>query len=805
MMNFKIPLPEIPSCAWQRAIGLGWENPYTVRYASNLDDGPWHGMPLGGLGAGCIGRSHRGDFNLWHIDGGEHIFRSLPACQFSIFEQPEGEEAQVYALSTEAPEDGSLSRWTWYPPEKGSYHALYPRSWFKYEGVFKSEIICEQFSPIWPNCYQESSYPVGIFEWTVHNPTDKPITLSILWTWQNTVGWFANAVKKPTVTVRDDGSPVYDYQPKWGDSMGNYNQWITDNYRVGCLFNRVRPHEELQEGEGQMAIASIINPALEAFYHTRWNPSGDGSEIWDHFAMDGSLPDKQDETPASPGEQIAGAFAIRFTIRPGKTRKIPFILSWDFPVTEFAEGVNYYRRHTDFFARTGNNAWTVVRTALKHGDVWREKIQNWQQPIIQRTDLPDWFKMALFNELYLLVDGGTLWTAATENDPVGQFGVLECIDYRWYESLDVRLYGSFATLMLFPRLDKAVLEAFARAIPTGDDTPRVIGYNNAPAIRKAAGATPHDLGAPNEHPWEKTNYTSYQDCNQWKDLPADFVLQVYRDYRLTGETDIAFLWECWAAIPVTLHYLKGFDLDGDGIPENSGAPDQTFDDWQLRGVSAYCGGLWIAALEAAIAIAAILRQNPPQNPDLEPPNYPTCLEEEIRTYQTWLDQSRPIYLEKLWNGEYFRLDSESGSDVVMADQMCGQFYAQLLGLPDVVAPEYAESALKKVYDACFLKFHNGQFGAANGLRPDGSPLNPNDTHPLEVWTGINFGLAAYLIHSGMKAEGMKLTEQVVKQVYENGLQFRTPEAITAVGTFRASHYLRALAIWGIYGVLTDFC
>jgi hypothetical protein len=40
-------------------------------------------------------------------------------------------------------------------------------------------------------------------------------------------------------------------------------------------------------------------------------------------------------------------------------------------------------------------------------------------------------------------------------------------------------------------------------------------------------------------------------------------------------------------------------------------------------------------------------------------------------------------------------------------------------------------------------------------------------------------------------------------VYENGLQFRTPEAITAVGTFRASHYLRAIAIWGIYGVLSE--
>ena len=803
-MRYQIPRPQIPSCAWKRPIGLGWEQPYTVRYDSNLDDGPWQGMPLGGFGAGCIGRSSKGDFNLWHLDGGEHIFKSLGPCQFSIFEQPDNSPAQAYAMCTEPPEDGTLSRWSWYPQEKGTYSALYPRSWFEYEGVFQSELICEQFSPIWSGNYQETSYPVAIFEWTVHNPTDKPITLSIMLTWQNTVGWFTNTIKSPKVQVRDDGSPVYEYQPHWGDSTGNFNQWIEEHYRVGCLLNRVRPHDEIGEGEGQLCIASFANPSLEIFSHNRWNPSSDGGDIWDYFAMNGSLPDKQDETPAAPGEQIAAAIAIRFTVRPGRTRKIPFILAWDFPITEFASGVNYYRRYTDFFGRTGNNAWTVIRTALKHSDLWKERIEEWQAPILKRTDLPDWFKMALFNELYLLTDGGTLWTSATENAPVGQFAVLECIDYRWYESLDVRLYGSFALAMLWPKLDKAVLEAFAKAIPKGDDTPRIIGYNQARAIRKASGATPHDLGAPNEHPWEKTNYTSYQDCNQWKDLPSDFVLQVYRDFILSGAKDTEFLWECWDGIEETLAYLKSFDLDEDGIPENSGAPDQTFDDWQLRGISAYCGGLWIAALEAAIAIGKILVNNPSLYPQRQGSFDPEKIENAIATYQIWLKQARPIYQETLWNGEYYRLDSESNSDVVMADQLCGQFYAQLLGLPDVVEHQYVESALKKIYDACFLKFHQGKFGAANGVKPDGSPENLDDTHPLEVWTGINFGLAAFLLQMGMKDEAFKLTETVVKQIYDNGLQFRTPEAITANGKFRASHYLRAMAIWSIYGVLTEF-
>ncbi len=844
-MQIQTSFPKIPACAWSRPIGLGWDKPYTVRYSSNLDDGPFHGMPLGGFGAGCIGRSHQGDFNLWHIDGGEHTFQAMPACQFSIFEQG-GDVTQTYALCTEPSPNGNLSTWQWYPRETtdshvatGSYHALYPRSWFVYENVFQASLTCEQFSPIIAHNYQETSYPVAVFEWTAHNPTQEPITLSIMLTWQNMVGWFTNALKSSEVKIRDDGSPVYEYQSRWGESAGNSNFLTGDEHRLGIVMGKGENSTSAapQEGDGQWAIATLLNPNLyEVFYHTRWNPHGDGAELWQSFAVDGSLPDVDDDTPAIEGEQIGSAIAVRFTLRPGQTRKIPFILTWDFPVTEFAAGVEYFRRYTDFFGRGGQNAWAIARTALKHYPTWQEKIEAWQQPMLNREDLPDWFKMALFNELYDLTDGGTLWSAADERDPVGQFAVLECIDYRWYESLDVRLYGSFGLLMLFPKLEKAVIRAFARAIPANDKRTRIIGYyhtigvESPLALRKVAGATPHDLGAPNEHVWEKTNYTSYQDCNLWKDLPSDFVLQVYRAYLLTGANDTEFLTECWEAIVQTLTYLKTFDLDGDGIPENAGAPDQTFDDWKLQGISAYCGGLWLAALEAAIAIGQILQT-------------PAALN-TLATFQSWLTQAKPIYQAKLWNGHYYRLDSNSGSDVVMADQLCGQFYARLLNLPDIVPTNCAQTALQTVYDTCFVKFNqylasgalkaqtftsvqearaaeeSGEardvkipvaqslplpggdasrpIGAANGVRPDGSPENPNATHPLEVWTGINFGIAAFLAQMGMRQEALQLTEAVVYQIYENGLQFRTPEAITASGTFRACHYLRAMAIWAVY-------
>jgi non-lysosomal glucosylceramidase len=759
------------------------------------------------------------------MDGGEHVYQPMPACQFSIFEETP-DSRQAFALCADDSLYSELSEWDGYPStaassetpseavNTGTYHALYPRSWFIYRHVFAADITCEQFSPILPENYQETSYPVAVFEWTLHNPSDRPITLSILLTWENMAGWFTNTLKAPDITLRDDGSPVYDYCPKIGQSEGNSNTWVTTDTAWGCVLGNRHASSATPpaEGDGQWAIATLPpDAATDVYYQTRWNPIGTGQDIWETFSTTGTLPNLSSSTPASEGERIAAAIAVKVTLAPGETRRIPFVVTWDFPVTEFAAGVTYNRRYTDFFGTNGTHAWAIAETALTAYPQWQQQIQAWQQPILDRPDLLSWFKMALFNELYDLTSGGTLWSAATDADPIGQFGVLECLDYCWYESLDVRLYGSFGLLMLWPQIEKSVIRAFARAIPNTDERQRVIGYyftigaDSPLAERKTANATPHDLGAPNEHPWEKTNYTAYQDCNLWKDLASDFVLQVYRDFVLTGCTDVAFLAECWDAVERSLHYLKGFDLDGDGLPENSGAPDQTFDDWRMQGISAYCGGLWLAALEAAIAIGNVLLDHlDTASPHFSStPMTPTLdrvegIKGAIATFDAWLTQARPKYHDTLWNGQFYQLDSGSQSKVVMADQLCGQFYAQLLGLPNIVPTDCADSALMAVYQSCFLNFHDGEFGIANGVLPDGSPVNPDDTHPLEVWTGINFGITAYLIQRGYRKEAMQVLEAVIHQIYEHGLQFRTPEAITTVGTFRACHYLRAMAIWLVY-------
>ncbi|KEF42928.1 MAG: hypothetical protein ER33_03415 [Cyanobium sp. CACIAM 14] len=812
---------QAPAASWQRPFGLGWETPYTVRYASNIDDGPNHGMPLGGFGAGCIGRAPDGSFNLWHLDGGEHWFGVIPDCQFALFES-DGTGRRAHALATapvgdatrgDTPGKGGgpppLGAWQWYPastPERstGTVAARYPVCAWNHTGVFTAEVSAEAFSPILPGDYLRTSYPVAVFRWSLRNPGDAPLDLSLLLSWRNTVGWFTNTDPAATVHFRDDGSPEHNYVPAIGATEGQRNRCVEAPGLRGILLEGM-PSDPIGEGQGQwcLAVPDAATPGMEAvevFRCSRWDPSGTGAELWEPFSRDGSIPESDNDRRSRAHDPASAALAVRCRLQPGESLEIPVVISWDLPVTAFASGSRALRRYTDVFGAGGDNAAAIAAEALRDWRQWREAIEAWQAPVVGRHDLPEPLRMALLNELYDLASGGSLWTAASPEDPVGGFGVLECLDYAWYESLDVRLYGSFALLQLWPELDKAVLRSFARAIPAADPTPRPIGWyftqgrGRVEAPRKLAGATPHDLGAPNERPFEATNYTAYQDCNLWKDLASDFVLQVWRTYTLapTG-TDIRFLADCWPAAVTALEYLKRFDVNDDGLPDNGGAPDQTFDDWPLQGVSAYCGALWIAALEAALAIGQRLQ--------LE---LGLDTAEEQRRFGLWLEQSRRHFDALLWNGEYYAIDAGSGTPVVMADQLCGDFYARLLGLPAVVAEERALSALEAIRQACFAAFEGGRLGVANGLRRDGTPLDPKGTHPLEVWTGINFGLAAYYRLMGQSDTAFAITTAVVRQIYEGGLQFRTPEAITAARTYRACHYLRAMAIWALWATHTGW-
>jgi non-lysosomal glucosylceramidase len=770
---------EIPQAAWRRPLGQPLSNPGVRKNNSDIDDGYWQGAPVGGFGAGTFSRTYRGDFARWHIKSGVHKYAPVYANQFAMFQQVASEPTGIArVLMTDHPKNGELSSWQWdYPVGAGEYAALFPKSWYDYKwGKFPAHVVLEQFSPVLPDNYKESSYPVAVYRWHAENPTDKVVTISVLLSWTNMAGWFRSYTR--------------DFQGAL--NQGNRNQFREESLASigtvkGVVFDGSHASGSENEWDGQFSIAALESPGVEVTYQTEFLADGDGNAVWTPFSKDGRLANDA-VSWVSASEKLGGAVAVRFTLQPGEKKIVPMVIAWDFPVVEFGQGRKWNRRYTDFYGNKGNNSWAIARDGLLHATEWSAAIDAWQAPYINDESKPAWYRAMLFNELYTLTDGGTFWgrRVNSSSDAPATFALLECFDYAYYGTLDVRFYASMPLLKFWPDIDKQELREFAETVPR--EYPEMglwvwkTQQTGTPVIhkRKKRGAVPHDLGVPEGDPFVSVNEPGWQDTNDWKDLNSKFVLMVYRDYVLTGKTDKNFLRDMWPAMQAAMTYLRQFDHGG-GIPENSGYPDQTYDSWVVRGVSAYCGGLWLAALRASEETARVLGEA-----------------RSADEYHALFEKAQKTYIGKLWNGEYFRYDTESKDQgSIQADQLAGQWYANMTGLGDLVPREMQVSAAKKIFANNVMKFGKGEMGAANGMGADGSILRGNEQGE-EVWAGVTFGLAALLLGEGLKEEAYHTAWGVYHVIYETkGYWFRTPEAWDDTGNFRASMYMRPAAVWSM--------
>jgi non-lysosomal glucosylceramidase len=752
--------PVIPAVAWSRAIGLPCPTVGHPRVPQPMiDDGEWAGVPVGGLGTGSIGRTFRGDFARWHLDIGRHVYDPIAADQFCLFVSgSDGAESSAVVLSTIRPT--TLPSWGWtLPVGSGTYRALFPRAWFTFEPPdLPVRLVGEQLSPVIAGDYDASALPVGVFSWSIENPTDRPLTVGLMFSWQNPLG--APAGEEPlggAIARVDDGADA--------------------------LAIEFRGPDDLPAGRrGTVAIAVARDDGVRVSHRARFD-SRDGAETWADFAADGALDDVPDERPSAPGEPTAGALAATVSLAPGERREVRFSLAWDIPLAEFGGGRRWRKRYTRTWGAGGDRAVELARHALERADVWRAAIEAWQDPVLSDDERPAWYRAALFNELYFLVDGGSFWDdgedgAAPPADGIGRFGLIECYDYPFYNTADVNFTASQALLELWPDLEVAGLRAHAAAVPYDDPTTVTIQATGLTAIRKLPGAVPHDVGGPDEDPFVRPNRYRYQDVNDWKDLGPKFVLQLWRDHRRLGLPELVR--DAWPSVVGCLDALAAADHDGDGLPEHDG-PDQTYDTWPMHGPSAYGGLLWLAALRAAVRMAAELGDD-----------------DAGRRFAARFEHAQASFEARLWAGDHYRYDGgmDPSSDSVMADQLSGQWAADVGDLGDLVAPERIDATLRTIHRLNVVGFAGGRMGAVNGVRPDGTVDGSSD-QSAEVWVGTTYALAALMLGRGLDAEAWQTAEGAAAVTYERGLWFRTPEAYDANGDYRASLYLRPLAIWTI--------
>ncbi|MCI0585070.1 MAG: non-lysosomal glucosylceramidase, partial [Chloroflexi bacterium] len=456
----------IPAQAWSHPIGVGCDPMPRARVATPMiDDGPWAGVPIGGIGAGSIGRTQRGDFARWHLRVGIHHFEPVAVDGFALWIEDHG-RTQATVLRTTPPPPG------WgpaLPVGAGTYRALFPRAWFEYEVPgCPLRVIEEQLSPVVPGDDASASLPVGTFSWELGNPTAAPVTTAVMLSWRNDLG-------------RDVGlaSPA----------GGRIERHAADG-RVGLI---LRPDAAAAARGTPASLALLVEggDGIEVTATGGFDPD-DGAAVWAAFATDGRLTD-------APGEGLgsAGAIAARLTLAPGETRTVRFSIAWDIPIAEFGSGRRWLRRYTREGGTSGDGAWRMAGAALDRLDGWRAAIEAWQAPFLDDPARPDWYVAALFNELYFLVDGGTLWadralpSAADAAEPEPALALIECFDYPFYNTLDVLFYASFALSRLWPELEVQISRAFARTVELADPAAMTVETTGERVVRKVAGALPH--------------------------------------------------------------------------------------------------------------------------------------------------------------------------------------------------------------------------------------------------------------------------------------------------------------------------
>ena len=220
-------------------------------------------------------------------------------------------------------------------------------------------------------------------------------------------------------------------------------------------------------------------------------------------------------------------------------------------------------------------------------------------------------------------------------------------------------------------------------------------------------------------------------------------------------------------------------------------------DIDLCGINPYMGTYWLAALRAMEEISKLLGDD-----------------ERASHYRERFEASSRAYDEALFTGEYYRQVLEEGDrddfqwkDGCLSDQLIGQWWAHQLDLGYLLPRDHVVTALKNVvrlnlrtgFDDFEHPYRSFATGKETGLLMCSWPTGGRPDVPTrycdEVWTGIEYQVAAHCLHEGLTDEGYAVLHGLWAR-YDGTT--RNPYNEIECG----DHYTRALSGWSVFDELT---
>ena len=242
--------------------------------------------------------------------------------------------------------------------------------------------------------------------------------------------------------------------------------------------------------------------------------------------------------------------------------------------------------------------------------------------------------------------------------------------------------------------------------------------------------------------------------------------------------------------------MKRWDTDGDGVLD--GEQHNTYD-IEFYGPNSMTNSIFYAALKAGIIIAKEMNDH-----------------KQADTWEKVLVQGSETMDTMLWNGEYYEQKIDNVNEYryqygqgCLSDQIFGQFMAHVAGLGHILPQNHIAKAIYSVYRYNFREDFsnhpnpqrtyalNNESGLVLCSWPRGGRPRLPFVYSDEVWTGIEYHVAATLIYEGYIDEGLTLVKTVRDR--HDGIR-RNPWNEVECG----HHYARSLASWGVYLALTGY-
>jgi uncharacterized protein (DUF608 family) len=634
-------------------------------------------------------------------------------------------------------------------------------------------VTLEAFNPLLPLQVDDSALPVAIFRYHVTNrsaaPTDVALAFSIL----NPIGY--------------DGRSVLT-----SHEFAGFGRNLTSLRREASLVGLDLRSDKYEADDIRSGSMALVTTATEVSARTAW----EGGQWWDSFqkwvdeyARNGQVADSHTSEPTPDGRSDYATLAPRLRLAGGESRAVEFILSWHFPLRE-----NYWNREVEVRGRKLRNhyatlfkdAWDVgVYTA---GNLARLEAgtRAFQRSLMSST-LPAAAIDAVSSQMSiirtntcLLLEGRQFFAFEGNNDDSGCCP-MNCTHVWNYEQ---------ALAHLFPELE--------RSMRTTDFTIN-LQEDGAMAFRTLV-------------PTGRA---------RWKFKPAadgqmGCVMKLYREWQLSG--DEAFLRTLWPAAKKALEYAwKYWDADQDGVME--GEQHNTYD-IEFYGANSMMGTLYLGALLAGERMARAVGDGTAAD------RYHELVESGRQKLdrELWADgfyvqrvpDVKDIKTLDVANQEAWHASAiEQGGvkyqygDGCLSDQLLGQWFAAVVGLGHLLPPEHVRETLRSIYrynfKHSFAEHTNAQriyaLNDEKGLLLCSWPKGQRPALPFvysdEVWTGIEYQVAAHLIYEGLVMEGLAIT-RAVRDRYDG--ERRNPWNEVECG----NHYARALASWSLLTALSGY-